>query len=80
MIITFAYYIALGAMIRNNFCSNVLFALISQAFLTFNLLKLSKIMRQILNTQCSIRSLAHDDRTIKVKKLEQTLITTLSKN
>lgn len=36
--------------------------------------------RQILNAQCPIRSLAHDDRTIKVKKLEQRLIATLSSN
>ncbi|MEH2456672.1 hypothetical protein [Nostoc sp.] len=46
----------------------------------FNLLELSKMTRQILNTQCPIRSLAHDDRTIKVKKLEQRPIATLSRN
>ncbi|WP_230968433.1 hypothetical protein [Nostoc sp. WHI] len=55
-------------------------ALIPQAFLTFDLLEFSKLTRQILNAQCLIRSLAYDDRTIKVKKLEQKFITTLSRN
>ncbi|WP_334782397.1 hypothetical protein [Nostoc sp.] len=32
------------------------------------------------NHQCPIRSLAHDDRTIKVKKLEQRPIATFSSN
>ncbi|MEH2272665.1 MAG: hypothetical protein V7K68_30295 [Nostoc sp.] len=50
-----------------------------QAFLTYDLLELSKMMRQILNTQCHIPVLPMT-YTIKVKKLKQRPIATLSSN